>query len=126
MTVADGTLQIGPREEGRGRHLPIDRFFQSLAAHRGNQAIGVVLSGNATDGTVGLKAIKAADGITFAQTEGSARFPGMPRSAISAECVDFVLPPEKIAAELARLGAHPYVTANQPAKRKAGAEGRRP
>jgi two-component system, chemotaxis family, CheB/CheR fusion protein len=123
MTVTDGVLQVGPREEGRGRHLPIDRFFQSLAAHRGSKAIGVVLSGNASDGTVGLKAIKAADGITFAQSEDSAKFPGMPRSAVSAGCVDFVLPPEKIAEELARLGGHPYLTANQAREPETGQNG---
>ena len=111
MSVSDGTLTLSAREEGRGRHLPIDHFFESLAAHRGNKAIGVVLSGNASDGTMGLKAIKAAGGIAFAQNEESAKFPGMPRSAISAGFVDFVLPPEKIAAELARLGDAPYLRA---------------
>ncbi len=111
MSVSDGTLTLAAREGGRGRHLPIDHFFESLAAHRGNKAIGVVLSGNASDGTMGLKAIKAAGGIAFAQDEESAKFPGMPRSAIGAGFVDFILPPEKIATELARLGAAPYVQA---------------
>ena len=73
----------------------------------------MVLSGNASDGTMGLKAIKAAGGIAFAQDEESAKFPGMPRSAIAAGFVDFVLAPEKIAAELGRLGAAPYVTAGK-------------
>jgi two-component system CheB/CheR fusion protein len=113
MSIADGTLAVARREEGRGRHLPVDHFFASLAAHRGNKAIGVVLSGNASDGTLGLKAIKAAGGIAFAQDEASAKFPGMPRSAIGAGFVDFVLPPEKIAEELARLSSAPYVTAEQ-------------
>ncbi len=111
MSVFDGTLKLGAREEGRGGHLPIDHFFESLAAHRGNKAIGVVLSGNASDGTLGLKAIKAAGGIAFAQEEASAKFPGMPRSAINAGVVDYVLPLEKIAGELARLGGAPYVRA---------------
>jgi two-component system CheB/CheR fusion protein len=113
MSVSDGTLSVGRRGEGRERHLPIDHFFESLAAHRGNKAIGVVLSGNASDGTMGLKAIKAAGGIAFAQDEASAKFPGMPRSAIEAGFVDFVLTPEKIAEELARLGADPYVHAGK-------------
>ena len=69
MSVSDGTLTLAARAEGRGRHLPIDHFFESLASHRGNKAIGVVLSGNASDGTMGLKAIKAAGGIAFAQDE---------------------------------------------------------
>ncbi len=116
MSVSDGTLTLAPREEGRGRHLPIDHFFASLAAHRGNKAIGVVLSGNASDGTMGLKAIKAAGGIAFAQDEASAKFPGMPRSAINAGFVDFILTPEQIAAELTRLGSAPYVMAEREAE----------
>lgn len=71
----------------------------------------MVLSGNASDGTLGLKAIKAAGGITFAQDEESAKFPGMPRSATNAGFVDFVLAPEKIAEELGRLGSAPYINA---------------
>src|SRR5262249_10299416 len=63
------------------------------------------LSGTASDGTLGLKAIKAEGGITFAQDE-SAKYDGMPRSALNSGCVDFVLSPERIAAELIRLGAH--------------------
>jgi two-component system CheB/CheR fusion protein len=120
MSVTDGSLKLAAREEQRGRHLPIDHFFESLASHRGNKAIGVVLSGNASDGTLGLKAIKAAGGIAFAQDERSAKFPGMPRSAISAGFVDFVLPPEQIATELARLGEAPYVRAGKDASAEAG------
>ncbi|MDR3403713.1 MAG: chemotaxis protein CheB [Chthoniobacter sp.] len=111
MSVSDGTLTLAAREEGRGGHLPIDHFFESLAEHRGNKAIGVVLSGNASDGTLGLKAIKAAGGIAFAQEEASAKFPGMPRSAINAGVVDYVLPLDKMATELARLGGAPYLRA---------------
>ena len=66
----------------------------------------MILSGVASDGTAGLKAIKAQGGITFAQQPESARFDGMPRSAIAAGCVDLVLPPERIAAELARIAGH--------------------
>jgi two-component system CheB/CheR fusion protein len=113
MSLVDGTLKLEGRQEGQGRHLPIDHFFGSLAGDLGCRSIGVVLSGNASDGTMGLKAIKAAGGIAFAQDEESAKFPGMPRSAIAAGFVDFVLPPEKIAAELGRLGSAPYVTAEK-------------
>lgn len=70
----------------------------------------MILSGTATDGTLGLQAIKGADGITFAQDE-SAKYESMPRNAIAAGDVDFVLPPEKIAKELARIAEHPYVAA---------------
>ena len=115
MSVSDGTLELAARAKGRERHLPVDHFFESLASHRGNKAIGVVLSGNASDGTMGLKAIKSAGGIAFAQDEASAKFPGMPRSAINAGFVDFVLAPEQIATELVRLGADPYVQAGKDA-----------
>ncbi|HEY1809850.1 MAG TPA: CheR family methyltransferase, partial [Acidobacteriaceae bacterium] len=86
----------------------IDIFFRSLAAEHGPNAIGVILSGTASDGTFGLSAIKGEGGITFAQDTRSAKYDGMPASAIAAGCVDFVLPPEEIATELARVRNHPY------------------
>ena len=67
----------------------------------------MILSGTASDGTVGLEAIKAEGGITFAQDE-SAKYVSMPRNAVAAGCVDFVLSPEEIAKELARIAKHPY------------------
>jgi two-component system, chemotaxis family, CheB/CheR fusion protein len=93
----------------------IDVFFRSLAENRKSQAIGVVLSGTGTDGTLGLAAIKAEGGIAFAQDEDSAKYPDMPRSA-SAQfgAADFVLPPAQIARELARIAGHPYVRGAQP------------
>src|SRR3989442_11501542 len=109
MVGADGHLKLSPR--GTGRHvLPIDTFLRSLAEERGNKAIGVILSGTASDGAEGLKAIKVQGGITFAQDEKSAKYPGMPRAAIATDCVDFMLPPEAIAGELAEIGRHPYVS----------------
>ena len=100
MTVGDGVLKLNPK----GKSLkPIDAFLSSLATERGSQAIGIVLSGTGTDGTDGLKAIKAEGGITFAQDPESAQYPGMPQNAISAETVDFVLPPGKIAEELSKI-----------------------
>ncbi len=111
LRVVDGLLHVVGRRAPAGRHLPIDYFFQSLAEARKSRAIGVILSGTASDGTAGLKAIKVEGGITFAQEPSTARFDGMPRSAIVAGCVDFVLPPARIAAELARIAHHPLVTA---------------
>lgn len=108
MVLQDGELRLGARTLIRGQHLPIDQFFNSLAEERGNQAIGVILSGTASDGTEGCRAIKAFGGITFAQDE-SAKFSSMPRSVIAAGSVDFVLPPQEIARELSRIGRHPYV-----------------
>ena len=77
--------------------------------HR-TSAIGVVLSGSASDGTRGLNAIKEKGGITIAQNERSARYSSMPSSAISSGNVDLILTPQGIAQELARLSGHPYVT----------------
>jgi two-component system CheB/CheR fusion protein len=109
MTISGGALHLTPRPEVRGAPMPIDFFLRSLAREQKSRAIGVILSGNASDGTIGLSAIKAAGGITFAQQERSAKYDGMPRSAIAAGCVDFVLKPEEIARELGRIGQHPYI-----------------
>src|SRR2546425_11501163 len=111
MTIAGGVLQLKPRGEARGPHLPVDAFFKSLAEDRQTAAIGVILSGTGSDGTLGIEDIKTAGGITFAQDEESARYPGMPQSSMRSGCIDVVLPPEEIARELARIGQHPYVTA---------------
>ena len=109
MGIANGRLSLSPRPLTPGPHLPVDFFFRTLAQVRKGQAIGVVLSGNGSDGTQGIRAIKAEGGITFAQDERSAKYPGMPASASASGCVDFVLPPEGIAAELARIASHPYI-----------------
>jgi two-component system CheB/CheR fusion protein len=114
MRIGNGTLHLMARGEPTAKHLPVDYFFASLAEDRGNRAIGVILSGTASDGTMGLKAIKSEGGITFAQDTKSAKYDGMPRSAIAAGCVDFVLPPEGIASELARMGRHPYLGIEPP------------
>ncbi len=106
LAMLHGTLHLLPRREGK--HLPIDDFFSTLAEDRQTNAIGAILSGTASDGTLGLKAIKAAGGITFAQSEESAEYGGMPHSAIAAGHVDFTLAPEALAEELARIARHPY------------------
>ena len=106
MIMAGGALQLLPRE-GRGAHHPIDQFFRSLAREHRHRAIGVVLSGTATDGTIGLEEIKGERGITFAQ-DGTAQHEGMPHSAIASGYVDFVLSPADIALEIVRISQHPY------------------
>ncbi len=111
MGILKGVLHLTPRNESSGQHMPVDFFLQSLARSHESRAIGVILSGTASDGTIGLKAIKENGGITFAEDEASARYPGMPRSAVAAGCVDFVLPPERIAGELARIALHPSLKA---------------
>jgi two-component system, chemotaxis family, CheB/CheR fusion protein len=104
MAIIDGVLILQPREAKPSIHMPIDKFFLSLADNQKEGAIGIVLSGNASDGTIGLQAIKAAGGITIAQDD-SAKFQSMPKSAISEGVVDLVMSPEKIAAELTRISS---------------------
>ncbi len=109
IAIRAGVLQIVGRRQSGGRHVPIDYFLTSLAEERRGLAIGVILSGTGSDGTQGLKAIKAEGGITFAQDEESAKHYGMPNSAIAAGCVDFILSPARIGEELNRLARHPYI-----------------
>jgi two-component system CheB/CheR fusion protein len=114
LTIADAHLHISDRDQPRPTVTTIDTFFRSLAASQGAQAIGIVLSGTGSDGTAGLLAIKAEGGICFAQDTRSAKYDSMPASAIAAGCVDFVLPPEEIAQELAKVRKHPYVASPHP------------
>ena len=102
LGISGGVLLIPPRPDS-GRNMPIDSFLCALAADRGSNALGVVLSGTASDGTLGLQAVKAAGGITFAQDVRTAKFDGMPRSAIAAGAADFVLAPAGIALQLVAI-----------------------
>jgi len=110
LSIQKAILKLQPRSHSRAPHKTIDTFFQSLAGDQGPLAIGVVLSGTATDGTEGLRAIKAEGGITFAQTPTSAKYDGMPRAAIEAKVVDLILPPSGIAEELVRIATHLHIT----------------
>ena len=111
LTIASGALKLAPRTQTPGTHMPIDRFLRSLADQRGSRAIGVILSGAGSDGAAGVEAIRAAGGVTFAQDAATAKAASMPNAAVATGCVDFVLPPEGIVAELVRIGRHPYITA---------------
>src|SRR5262249_21322891 len=109
MTLERGTLLVLPRGE-RTPHLVVDAFFRSLARDSQSRAIGVVLSGTGSDGTLGLLEITAVGGITHAQAENSAKHTGMPRCAVEAGCVDFILSPEEIARSIATIKSHPYLS----------------
>src|SRR5438045_358866 len=119
LALRDGVFSVEPRPSGPGPQMPIDAFFRSLAETKGNRAIGVVLSGTMTDGALGLRAIKAAGGITFAQDDASAAHPQLPRAAVSAGGVDFVLPPADIAAELTHASTRAYIAATPAEKEPA-------
>ncbi len=109
MAITSGVLTLSPRRNTAGKFMPIDSFFQSLAEDWGNRAIGVVLSGLDGDGALGLRAIKEAGGLAFAQDEQSAQYPSMPQNAAATGLLDFVLPPREIAAQLAAVSRHPYL-----------------
>ncbi len=108
LIIERGVLRLTARPAGRTVNMPVDCFFRSLAEDQGERAIGVILSGTSSDGALGIDAIKGAGGITMAQDQ-TAKYDGMPRAAVATGCIDFVLPPDRIARELARIALHPYV-----------------
>ncbi len=112
IIINDGKFKVSNRPRDEKFFHPIDYFFTSLASTYKQNAIGIVLSGTATDGSLGLKAIKAEGGITFAQDD-SADYTGMPQNAVEMGYVDFVMSPEKIAKELASLIKHPFSVKSQ-------------
>lgn len=107
IEVTDGHIKLIPRSDSSAA-ISIDILFSSLAHAQKERVIGIVLSGSASDGTIGIKDIKHEGGLTFAQDD-SAKFTSMPHSAIAAGAVDFILSPKEIALELERLSKHPFV-----------------
>ncbi len=102
LTVADGRLALAEFDEPRWRRAPIDLFFRSLAAQRGDD-FAIVLSGAGSDGAIGIKAVKEAGGIIMVQDPDEAEYGSMPRSAVATGLADFVLPVREIAARLPEL-----------------------
>jgi two-component system CheB/CheR fusion protein len=109
MTLHQGHLQLAACDQSQGRVKTIDIFFQSLAADQQNKAIAVVLSGSNNDGAMGIRAIRQAGGITFAQEPSTAEFADMPAAAMATGQVDFVRSPAGIAEELVKISHHPYL-----------------
>lgn len=109
MSIADRVLTLNPRDDMYATRMTVDHFMRSLAEDQGGRSVGVILSGTGTDGTLGLGEIQAQGGVTFAQDETTARHEGMPRSAVAAGTVDFVLPPKGIAKELVRIASNGFV-----------------
>ncbi|MEO8177895.1 MAG: chemotaxis protein CheB [Deltaproteobacteria bacterium] len=100
LALLSGTLRLSPQSVSRGRPLPIDFFFRSLARAQRDRAVGIVLSGTGTDGTLGARAIKGEGGIVIAQTPESTEYDGMPRSVIATGLVDHVLRPAEMPEQL--------------------------
>ena len=114
LRLFHGRLLLSEQDrESRGINLPIDIFFRSLAEDQGAKAIAIVLSGTGSDGSSGIRAIKEELGMVMVQTEESAAFDGMPRSAISTGLVDFVLSPEEMPNQLLSYIKHPYASKDE-------------
>jgi two-component system CheB/CheR fusion protein len=109
VVIFNRRLHLTEPTQTRGVNLPIDCFFRSLSEDQGEKAICIILSGTATDGTLGLKAIKGEGGIAMVQDPESAKYAGMPNSAIATGLADFILPVEKIPEELVKYVQHPYI-----------------
>lgn len=116
ITIFHGKLFLTERESGL-LYLPIDIFFHSLAQDIEEKAIGVILSGTGSDGARGLRAIKENGGLVIVQDEKTAKFDGMPRSAIATNLVDYILPPENITREIINYIQHPCLVSDPAAKR---------
>src|SRR5215467_11876681 len=108
MIIVGRTLHVNARPDDRRQYTPVDAFFSSLAESVGARAIGVVLSGTASDGALGVRDIKAAGGLTIAQKPESAKYDGMPRSAIGTGMIDLILKPQEIGPKLVELARHAY------------------
>ncbi|MGB7340291.1 MAG: chemotaxis protein CheB, partial [Phototrophicaceae bacterium] len=107
IALFNGVLHLVEPSEPRGFRLPVDYLFRSMAEDQGERAIGIVLSGTGSDGMMGIKAIKGAGGMAMAQDPDTAKYAGMPLSAVSNETIDFVLAPEDMPKQLIAYIKHP-------------------
>ena len=117
MAFFNGTLQLLEPLALRGQRLPIDYFFRSLEQDQRERAIGIVLSGTGSDGTLGVRSIKGEGGMVMVQSTASSEFNGMPQSAIATGLVDYQLPPADMPAQLIAYAAHAFGNALQSASR---------
>ena len=118
MIVAQGELLLADKVPDSGLSLPIDVFFRSLSEDQQHRAIGIILSGTGSDGSRGIKALKEAGALVIAQDPESAKFDGMPNSAINTGIVDFILRPEDMGKQLAIYVQHPLVKGDARALRE--------
>jgi len=114
LQVSGGAFRLQPRSDVRGVQTVIDTFFNSLAKEYRELAVGVVLSGSGSDGTAGLLAIQAEGGFTFSQTPATAKYEGMPQSAVASGGVDLTLTSGAIAEELTRIARHRFTFPDKP------------
>jgi len=109
LSIKDDKLFLHEVDSNKGLNLPIDIFFRSLADEKGKDAICIILSGTGSDGTAGVKAIKEKNGMIMAQDETSAKFAGMPISAVSTGFVDYVLRPDEMPEQIISYIQHPLI-----------------
>ncbi|MCA9136613.1 MAG: PAS domain-containing protein [Planctomycetales bacterium] len=109
LAILNGALHRMNAEKNKFPPLPIDYFFRSLADDQQERAICIVLSGTGTDGTIGLTAIKRESGMAMAQEPSSAKYAGMPSSAIATGLVDYVSTPAEMPAKLVAYVKGPYL-----------------
>ncbi len=112
LSIFHGKLYLEDQKARNFLNLPIDVFLKSLALDQGKNSIGIILSGTGSDGTLGIRAIKEAGGLTMVQNEESAKFDGMPRSSIATGLIDYVLPPNKMVNEILNYINHPKAKDN--------------
>ena len=111
LNTIDTHLRLSDLEEARRERAPIDHFLRTLASTHDGHSIGVILTGTGSDGTLGLRRIKEAGGLTLVQDPDEAEHDGMPRSAIDSGMVDVVLPLAEMPAALIRCArTHPKIT----------------
>lgn len=118
LSIRSGLLHLSPPTERRGMRMPIDYFLRSLAEELGEKAICVILSGTGSDGTQGLREIKAQGGMTMVQEPATAQYDGMPQSALSTGLVDYRLAVDAMPEVLMRYVQHPYVCGEPPSESK--------
>lgn len=123
MAIFHGTLQLSAPEMPRGQRMVIDAFLRSLAEDQGEKAVGIILSGTGTDGTLGLRALQGAGGITLVQEPGTAKYDGMPASAIQAGYATYVLPVEKMPEQLLNNTRRLNIPQEQPQASSSAASG---
>jgi two-component system, chemotaxis family, CheB/CheR fusion protein len=114
MAFIGGTLQLLEPSAPRGQRMPIDFFFRSLAQDQLDRAVGIVLSGTGSDGTLGVRAIKGNGGMVMVQNPASTEYDGMPRSALSTGLVDYELPPAEMPARIIAYATHAFGKSRSP------------
>src|SRR3954470_11908772 len=113
LTIKDGRLHLGPQLGARAANRPVDDFFKSLAEEQRERAVGILLSGMGSNGSVGAQAIKAVGGLCIAQDPDTAQFPSMPRHLIDQGYADYILPPGEMPDVLLQYAGHPYARENR-------------